>query len=102
MSRKHATMQICKYNHGCECETQNCDKCGWNPAVADRRLKKFREGLGMFEKLYKIPFTGYCEVWAKSPEEAAEKAETVEQQFFAHYDYDEPICLTKEDDDELD
>ena len=56
----------------------------------------------MFDKHYKIPFTGYCEVWAKSPEEAVEKAETVEQQYFAHYDYGNPICLSKEDENELD
>ena len=53
-------------------------------------------------KLYRVPFTGYCEVWAKSPEEATDKADTVEQQFFAHYDYSNPICLEKEDENELD
>ena len=51
---------------------------------------------------YTVPFTGYCEVWADSPEEAAEKAEAVKQQFFAHYDYDDPICLEKEEENELD
>ena len=40
-------------------------------------------------------------MWAKSPEEAAEKAENIDQQFFAHYDYDDPVCL-KEDEDEMD
>ena len=53
-------------------------------------------------KLYKIPFTGYCEVWAKSPEEAAEMAEDIEKQFFAHYDYGDPECLEKEEKNELD
>ena len=56
----------------------------------------------MTEKQYKVPFTGYCEVYAKSPEEAAEKADDIQSQFFAHYDYGEPICLEKEDKDELD
>lgn len=54
----------------------------------------------MEEKRYKIPFTGYCEVWAKSPEEAVEKADTVEQQFFAYYDYGEPVSMSKEETDE--
>lgn len=52
------------------------------------------------EKLYKVTFTGYCEVWASSPEEAADKADSIEQQFFAHYDFDEPVCLEEEDEDE--
>jgi hypothetical protein len=56
----------------------------------------------MVEKKYKVPFTGYCEVYAVSPEEATEKADTVEQQFFAYYDYGEPICMSKEETDELD
>ena len=56
----------------------------------------------MSEKRYKIPFTGYCEVWANSPEEAAEKADDIEKQFFAHYDYGDAICLEKEEENELD
>jgi hypothetical protein len=52
--------------------------------------------------LYKVPFTGYCEVFANSPEEAAKKAEDIPQQFFAHYDYGDPECLEKEEEDELD
>ena len=52
----------------------------------------------MNEVLYKVPFTGYCEVWATSPEEAVEKADN-EQAFFAHYDFGEPICLEKEGND---
>jgi hypothetical protein len=93
---------ICPHNHECRCTTPECHKCGWNPEVAERRLKEFREGHNVTEKLYKIPFTGYCEVWAKSPEEAAEKAETVEQQFFAHYDFGDPECSEKEEKNELD
>ncbi len=56
----------------------------------------------MDEKRYKVPFTGYCEVYARSPEEAADMAEDIEKQFFAHYDYGDPICLEKEEEDELD
>lgn len=54
------------------------------------------------EKRYKVPFTGYCEVYARDPEEAADMAEDTEKHFFAHYDYGEPICLKKEEDNELD
>lgn len=69
---------ICQYNPECECETLECHKCGWNPEVAKRREKAFMKQYGP-EKLYKVPFTGYCEVWAKSPEAASEKAETIDQ-----------------------
>ena len=51
------------------------------------------------DKLYRVPFTGYCEVWASSLEEAEEMAEEFSTQFFAHYDYGEPVCLEKEDED---
>ena len=54
------------------------------------------------EKRYKVPFTGYCEVYARDPEEAADMVEDTEKHFFAHYDYGEPICLKKEEDNELD
>ena len=50
---------------------------------------------------HKVPFTGYCQIWACSPEEAAAKAEDIPQQFFAHYDYSDPICLEKEENNDL-
>ena len=56
----------------------------------------------MDEKRYKVPFTGYCEVYARSLEETADMAEDIEKQFFAHYDYGEPIYLEKEEENELD
>lgn len=56
----------------------------------------------MADKLYKIPFTGYCEVYARSPEEAADMAEDVENHFFAEYDFGEPVYIGKEEEDELD
>lgn len=28
----------CKFNEGVECYVSNCASCGWNPAVAQRRL----------------------------------------------------------------
>lgn len=31
----------CKYNEGCQCSSQDCDSCGWNPVVAQARLLKF-------------------------------------------------------------
>ena len=93
---------ICPHNQGCSCDIPDCDKCGWNPVVAEHRLKKYKEGLGMFEKKYKIPFTGYCEVYARDEEEALEKAENIEDQYFAEYDYGEPICLEKEEENEVD
>lgn len=35
---------ICRYNpEGCACEDRNCSECGWNPEVAERRLKEFEE-----------------------------------------------------------
>lgn len=49
------------------------------------------------EKKYKVPFTGYCEVFAHDENEALDIADTIEQQFFAHYDYGDPICLDKEE-----
>ena len=27
----------CKYNEGVACEIQECEKCGWNPVVEERR-----------------------------------------------------------------
>ena len=92
---------ICQFNPEIECETPDCSKCGWNPEVSYARQKQFREGLGMFDKKYTIPFTGYCEVWANSAEEALENA-AANQQHFAHYHYGEPVCAEKEADDELD
>jgi hypothetical protein len=89
--------RICQFNSEVVCDNAECYHCGWNPKVAKARLR----AMGC-PQLYKVPFTGYCEVWAKSPEEAAEKAEDIEQQFFAHYDYGDPICLEKEEENEVD
>ena len=88
-------LPVCPHNDGIDCATPDCERCGWYPPVAAERKKEIDK-----LKLYKVPFKGYCEVWAYSTEEASAKAETVEQQFFAHYDYRDPICLSKEDNDE--
>ena len=93
--------RICQYNDMVVCDSEECYHCGWDPEVAQKREEEFvRHWVG--EKRYKIPFTGYCEVWAKSPEEAADKAEDIEKQFFAHYDYGDPICLEKEEENAMD
>lgn len=84
------TVNLCPHNEGVECDVHNCERCGWYPPVAAERKEAI-----MDLKLYKIPFTGYCEVWAKSPEEATEKADN-DEMFFAHYDFSDPICLSKE------
>ena len=54
----------------------------------------------MPEKKFTIPFRGYCEVWANTPEEAEKKADN-DEMFFAHYEFGEPTCK-EEDEDELD
>ena len=52
-------------------------------------------------KLYRIPFTGWCEVWGETPEEAAEKAEN-DEMFTVKYDFGDPVYTGREDEDELD
>ena len=91
----------CEYNEAVVCDSSECYHCGWHPEVAEARQHEVLKNITS-KKLYKIPFTGYCEVWAKSPEEAADLAEDVKQQYFAHYDYGEPECMEKEVKDELD
>lgn len=90
--------RICPHNYEVDCEKSQCDRCGWNPEVAEKRVQKVMQNLGS-SKHYRIPFTGYCEVWANSLEEAAEKADDVDNHFFAHYDYEDPVCLSKEEED---
>ena len=93
--------RICPHNYEVDCEATKCESCGWNPVVAKARLEKAVQNM-THSKLYKVPFTGYCEVWANSLEEAADKVEDVDNHFFAHYDFADPECLSKEDEDELD
>lgn len=83
---------ICPHNRECRCTTADCPECGWEPEVAKRRVAEIRKKLGMGSKLYKIPFTGYCEVWADSAEQAAEIADH-DTMFFADYDFGKPICI---------
>jgi hypothetical protein len=89
-------IQSCPYNEGVDCATAACERCGWHPLVAAKRLEAIT-GL----KKYKVPFTGFCEVWARSPEEAVDKADN-DEMFFLHYNFGDPECLEKEEENELD
>ena len=93
-------IRICPYNYEVDCEALKCGSCGWNPVVAKARLEEAVKNM-TDSKLYKVPFTGYCEVWADSLEEAANKADD-DQMFFIHYDFGNPVCLEKEEKDEVD
>lgn len=38
-------VHVCPYNSGVDClHADECDRCGWNPGVADERLKRFLSG----------------------------------------------------------
>lgn len=93
--------RVCQYNEEIICDSAECYHCGWDPEVAKQRQEELVKAVTGL-KLYTVPFTGHCEVWAKSPEEAAEKAEDIEKQFFAHYDFGEPICSEEEEENEVD
>lgn len=95
---------VCPHNLEVDCETQECNTCGWNPEVSLQRLNEITGGKIRMpgDKKFQIPFTGYCEVYAADEEEALNRADTIEQQYFAHYDYGDPICLEEEDENELD
>ena len=89
----------CIYNQEVRCNVANCAVCGWNPEVAAkrdraRRIAKMQAKLPD-HKLYKLSFTGHCEVWARSPEDAVEAASN-EDMFFVRYEFEEPIRLTQE------
>ena len=84
---KNPKPTVCRYNDGCECVHQLCESCGWYPPVAEERRQEILE-----LKKYKIPFTGYCEVWAKSSEEATVMADQGNM-FFVDYDFGDPECL---------
>lgn len=90
--------RICPHNYEVDCEASKCDRCGWNPEVARKRVEEVIKNMSD-SKLYKVSFTGHCEVWAESKEEATEKADNGEM-FFAQYDFGDPECLEKEEDDD--
>ena len=37
----------CRFNEGCHCYTLDCYRCGWNPVVAEARLKRLLEEMGV-------------------------------------------------------
>ena len=86
----------CPHNQAIDCAKIDCENCGWHPDVIEKRKKAAHDGRIGDLKCYKIPFTGYCEVWAKTPEEAVEKADNGTM-FYLEYDFDDPICLAKEE-----
>ena len=92
---------ICPYNDDIDCPEVKCEKCGWHPDVIAKRHEELRYGHMNGIKLYKVPFTGFCEVWAKSPEDAVAKADDGEM-FYVEHDFEDPICLTKEVTNEVD
>ena len=92
--------RICPHNYQIDCESLRCDRCGWNPEVAKKRVQEVMKTMSD-SKRYRIPFTGWCEVWAESTEEASQKAED-DQLFTVYYDFGDPECLAKEEQDELD
>ena len=97
-------VNTCIYNDNVDCDEAKCALCGWNPDVSAKRIKAYEiaQAQSRFKDktLYRIPFTGYCEVWAASPEEAIDSASN-EDMFFVHYEFKEPICQMKEENDEV-
>lgn len=92
----------CPINDALVCKEQKCDKCGWNPEVSRERLESIVGEMDMADhKLYRVPFTGYCDVWAKSQEDAETRADNGEM-FTVEYDFGTPICMEKEEKNELD
>ena len=90
--------RICPHNYEIDCDHAKCDRCGWNPEVAKKRIREAMKTMSD-SKLYRIPFTGWCEVWAESAEEALQQAED-DLMFTVCYDFGDPEC--KEEEDELD
>lgn len=37
---------VCRFNNGCHCDLPTCGCCGWNPAVARRRMLEYIKGKG--------------------------------------------------------
>lgn len=36
---------LCPHNKQIPCEGMNCNNCGWNPVVAERRIAKVSEAI---------------------------------------------------------
>lgn len=91
---------ICPNNSECRCEDAKCEKCGWDPTVAEHRLADVKRRMGIDGKFYRIPVFGYYEVYAYSAEHALEKAEK-NQVFTDMLTLGEPICMEREAEDGL-
>ena len=81
----HPKVFTCPHNMAIHCYKEECERCGWYPPVAEKRKREI-----MSTKTYQIPFTGHCEVFATSPEEAAEKARNGELLSIEHV-FGDPI-----------
>jgi hypothetical protein len=51
MERDAAGNIICPHNWEVRCQVAKCEKCGWNPEVAARRLLKLKEELYISDAL---------------------------------------------------
>ncbi len=90
----------CQYNKAIVCDSHECYHCGWDPEVAKKRSEELMKTVTE-PKPYKVSFAGHYEVWAKSPEEAIDKARNGDM-CFSRYEFGVPECLEKEEADELD
>lgn len=95
------SVRACPNNPEVDYCKAECHKCGWNPKVARERKIEIIRSQHQDLKLYKVPFSGYCEVLAPSSDEALDKASD-EDMFFVHYEFQTPICMEKEENNELD
>lgn len=48
MSNNNSELDLwrCDHNEHVICRDRKCEKCGWNPVVAEARLEKIRSGHG--------------------------------------------------------
>lgn len=83
--------RVCDWNQGVICDSEKCHKCGWYPKVERARKTALLGG-----SCYKVPFTGYCNVIANSPEEASEKAAQSNMNNACHI-FGEPESVGKEE-----
>ena len=92
MAFRKIDYDICIYNKRVECDDHKCDRCGWNPTVVEERM----DVISGKQKQYRIPVAGYCEVWARSPEEAVGKAKDTLEHSSTHFNYGNPERIEKE------
>lgn len=49
---------VCKHNKGVNCSDQQCDKCGFDPDTASKRLEEAKKNMLKSFKLKPCPFCG--------------------------------------------